>query len=809
MYEDSWYSFVPELSQHQPASVTQSTGHRRKQSLLQQPNNIADDADATEPLPVLFEDQQTTNSPPEPTLSRRAKSYSDFYDIVKAQLAVHAPKKKRKRRRNDRSWESLALPDSAAAGLPAEEEDYNGTLEGKELIRASQQEYLFVLYHDELAMTERHLSNLVADADKALKVLESLCHSFRAVDDQTSSFQAQCDGLLAEKKRLETLAESVGTDLQYYTYLDSATRRLNAPGAGRLVEGGSFAEILTTLDSCIEFMLRNSSYRDAESYLARYQALLTKALHLLDVGFVNHLNKVSAEVSRQVAANQSESARHALAYGRFEEMVLESYSLIPNVQAVVQKAYDQDGQPSSAPNADIYANTANNMFHSYWAARERDFRLINQHDLDVFKTEAKDSIETASRNFVKQCFERSDSEASLFRTIFSIDAHYSTDPQSAFAVLKSQRTALTGANVAPIATNLQSVLQGSDLQTICNLVGWITNEYLLPEYDEDETPFVGRCRELAARLLAEHLWAFTDAFFEAEIAKSITKAAVPPEALKIEPVTNGDIASNAFPPVKRALELLVLFDQSMPKERCQRNSPVVFKLIKESIASLQRAEGRLKSAGTKPSTGSTDPDLFMIKNLLILKNELMTLEIGDVRGNQAAPSSALLGGGSGKMQHFTQIWDTLRPHNLLGGLLSSFGTLSTYIPGSSLWSSASPSNSGAGGGTPVGGTPRLGTAGPADADDANEQLDGLLRQSILNFTRRWAGVLNEARGVRNGGSILGGKNVGKVERELEEMLETAFSGQPEVVGKLKEAIQIEAEAQAQSLGEKKSSVTRV
>lgn len=311
-----------------------------------------------------------------------------------------------------------------------------------------------------------------------------------------------------------------------------------------------------------------SSYRDAESYLARYTALLTKALHLLEVGFVNHLNKVSVEISRQVAATQSESARHALAYGRFEEMVLESYSLIPNVQAVVQSAYEPDGQPAPSPNAGIYANTASNVFHSYWAARERDLKPIIQHDLDVFKEEAKESIESASRNFVKQCFERSYNEAGLFRSIFSIDAHYSTDPDSAFAVLKAQRTILTGANVAPIAANLQSVLQTSDLQTICNLVGWVTNEYLLPEYDEDETPFVGRCRELAARLLAEHLWTFTDAFFEAEIAKSITKAAVPPEALKVGPVTNGDVASNAFPPIKRALELLVLFDQSMPKERC-------------------------------------------------------------------------------------------------------------------------------------------------------------------------------------------------------------------------------------------------
>ena len=305
---------------------------------------------------------------------------------------------------------------------------------------------------------------------------------------------------------------------------------------------------------------------------------MTKALHLLEVGFVNHLNKVSAEISRQVAATQSESARHALAYGRFEEVVLESYSLIPNVQAVVQSAYGPDGQPAPTPNADIYANTASNVFHSYWAARERDLKPVIQHDLDIFKAEAKESIDSASRNFVKQCFERSYSEAALFRSIFSIDAHYSTDPNSAFAVLKAQRSILTGANVAPIAANLQSVLQTSDLQTICNLVGWVTNEYLLPEYDEDETSFVGRCRELAARLLAEHLWAFTDAFFEAEIAKSITKAAVSPEALKIGPVTNGDIASNAFPPIKRALELLVLFDQSMPKERCvSLNTPFLIR----------------------------------------------------------------------------------------------------------------------------------------------------------------------------------------------------------------------------------------
>ncbi|AEO68002.1 36c0b030-0b39-4798-8e4c-09a6e51eec81 [Thermothielavioides terrestris] len=826
MYEDSWYSFVPDFQQQrQPPPGSQGARHRRKESLLQQPDGSADSSDAIEPLPALFEDLELANSPPDPTLSRRAKSYSNFYDIVKAQLSSHGPKKKRrtgKKRQSGRAWEALAVPDSVAATLPVEEEEGYDDALAQELLRASQQEYL--LYHEELAMTERHLGSLVADANSALKALESLCQSFRAVEEQTSSFQAQCEGLVSEQKRLQTLADNVGSDLQYYAYLDSATRRLNAPGAGRLVEGGSFAEILTTLDACIEFMTKNSSYRDAESYLARYRALLTKALHLLEVGFVNHLNKVSAEISQQVAATQSESARHALAYGRFEEVLLESYSLIPNVQAVVRRAYDQDGQPTlSSLTSDIYANTANNLFHSYWTARERDLRPIVQHDLDVFKAEAKESIETAARNLVKQCFEHSHNEASLFRSIFSIDVHYSADPGSAFAALKSQRTVLTGTNVAPIAANLQAVLQTSNLQTICNLVGWITNEYLLPEYDEDETPFVSRCRELAARLLAEHLWTFTDAFFEAEITKSITKAAVPPEALKIGPVTNGDISSNAFPPVKRALELLVMFDQSMPKERCQRNSPVVFKIIKESIASLQRAEARIKSSSGPKNQAATDPDLFMVKNLLILKNQLMTLEIGDIRAHPAgaapAASSAL---GLGNLQHFAQIWDTLRPQNLLGGLLSSFGSLSTYIPGSSLWSSSSSNGAvtqpAAGAGTASAATaPRVGAAaagaaGAADTHDAGEQLDALLRQGIVAFTRRWAGVLNEARGngqASDNSGRLGGKNLAKVERELDEMLERAFGGQPEVVGKLKEAIEIEAQAQAQAQAEKRSYVTRV
>ncbi|KAI0599759.1 Sec34-like family protein [Biscogniauxia sp. FL1348] len=770
MYEDSWYSFVPDhaLKRTPSTSQNQNTGHRRRESLLQQPNGNRQ-PDPVEPLRELFEEPDTSTALPEPTLTRRAKSYSDFYRVVRAQLSKDAAKKRRKKTKG-RSLEALMV-ERPEDTIPSRDQLQPSKSLDAQLVHASQHGYL--LYRDQLEMTERHLDTLIADADGALDLLTSLADSFRYVDTQTSSFQAQCDDLLSEEKRLRKLADEVGTDLHYYAYMDGVTRRLNAPGASRLVDHENFSEILTNLDACIVFMAKHPEYRDAESYLARYQSLLTKALHLLEVGFTNHLERVSAEISKQILATQSEAARHALAYGRAEEMILAADGLVANVQCAIRSCYDQLGNPLPGQNFDYYSNTAVNIFSSYSDVRDRDLRPITQHDLETFRKETKEvNAETACRNFIKQCYERSFNEAALFAKIFSIEPQYSMDTQSAYVALKMQQKALVNAaNVAPVATSLQSVLQTSELQVICNLLGWITNEYLLLEYDEEETRYSVHCHDLTARLLMEHIWPFTDNCFEAEVTKSISKAPISPESLKITPIINGVASSNAHPIAKRALELLAMYDQAMPKERSQKSSPVIFRIVHETILALQRAESRLRT--NKAANPDPDPDLFMIKNLLILKNGLVSLEIGDVR---AQPSA---------MQHFGHIWDTLSPQNWMGlfrGILG--GSLSL-----GLWSSSA---------NPAATVNGMATAARNQADqDASEKLDELLRQSIYAFTQRWGTLINAARGGKRGAQSLAA-----TEKELDEKLVTAFGGQPEVMAKLKEAIQINAQAQKEVKAEK-------
>lgn len=174
----------------------------------------------------------------------------------------------------------------------------------------------------------------------------------------------------------------------------------------------------------------------------------------------------------------------------------------------------------------------------------------------------------------------------------------------------------------------------------------------------------------------------------------------------------------------------------------------------------------------------------MIKNLLILKNELLTLEIGDVRNGPGTGQATGLGS---SIQHLGQIWENLpTAGNLFGLVSSSVSTFSSYIPGSSLISRAAGSITGSSSGLTT-----TTTAGAAESQDAGEQLDELLRQSIYAFTRRWAAIFNEVK-VK---ASVGGKNSTQLERELDEILEGAFAAQPEVVEKLKEAIQLDAQAQ--------------
>lgn len=72
-------------------------------------------------------------------MARRAKSYSDFYDIVQEHLAKDGAKPRR-RKRQDKAWEALSLQGPGDT-VEVQDAPLIGALQD-ELLEASQEEYL-------------------------------------------------------------------------------------------------------------------------------------------------------------------------------------------------------------------------------------------------------------------------------------------------------------------------------------------------------------------------------------------------------------------------------------------------------------------------------------------------------------------------------------------------------------------------------------------------------------------------------------------------------------------------------------------
>ena len=138
---------------------------------------------------------------------------------------------------------------------------------------------------------------LLSTTDAALETLNGLKSSFVTVDAQTSTFQSSCSNLLAEQSRLQSLAESVATNLQPFTELEQITRVLARPGSD-FVKTQWFRDMLARLDHCLAWMNdpAHREFKDVESYAPKLRQCMTRALTLIRNHFVSTMWDVTNEV---------------------------------------------------------------------------------------------------------------------------------------------------------------------------------------------------------------------------------------------------------------------------------------------------------------------------------------------------------------------------------------------------------------------------------------------------------------------------------------------------------------------------------
>lgn len=231
----------------------------------------------------------------------------------------------------------------------------------------------------------------MAETDANLQLLSALHASFNAVETQTSAFRSRCENLLADRQRMASLADGIAHNLQYYNYLDPMTRRLNAPGAGHLARSDEFRSMLTNLDHCLEYMETHQSQSEASTYQARYKLLLTRGLTLIRVNFTNAVREISSDVAKRIADRQlNDTTMPALLYAKFRVGAAEMKSLALEIQK----------RANPPPNADLgvqgeYQGLMDELYQSYSAARGRLIVPIVRRkmlEMDAASSTSKDLV---------------------------------------------------------------------------------------------------------------------------------------------------------------------------------------------------------------------------------------------------------------------------------------------------------------------------------------------------------------------------------------------------------------------------------
>ncbi|KAI4269387.1 MAG: hypothetical protein L6R38_007489 [Xanthoria sp. 2 TBL-2021] len=351
MYDDaSFYTFMPSAAPQEDKQTTPK--HKRRQSLLKQPN---EDSQANErTLDVIGEasaDARHNAAPPKATLSRRAQSYSDFHDAAKTVLDRDVSPEKGK---GNGSYEDIKDD--------LEFMDWYDGLEN-DLLDASHEEYTD--YRKKLDLYSSHLDPLLSDTTTTLDLLTSLSDSFKSVEAQTTTFQKQCEGLTQEQKRLTQLADEITQNLKYYSFLEPVTRRLNAPGAGSLVRSQEFSSMLARLDECLEYMAAHPEHREASTYRSRYRLLMTRGLTLIRVNFINGLKDISSGVMKRIAERQlNDTTMSALLYAKFRVGASELKEVAQEIRKRTIRAPGADAGGESE-----YLGLMNDLYANYSATR--------------------------------------------------------------------------------------------------------------------------------------------------------------------------------------------------------------------------------------------------------------------------------------------------------------------------------------------------------------------------------------------------------------------------------------------------------
>eukprot|EP00898_Chlorokybus_atmophyticus_P000708 jgi/Chlat1/1638/Chrsp127S01891 len=467
----------------------------------------------------------------------------------------------------------------------------------------SEMEEKYQHYAEELLNHLRTFDSIISLVDETLQLFEDLQAQHRAVATKTRALSDACEQLVQEKERLAAFADALRTKLNYFDELEKMR---------------FFPMKLS--DGVCRYVSSNPQYADSSTYLVKFKQLQARALGLVRTHVLSVLRYASAQVQAAVresgATGVMEGAETSLLYVRFRAAAPELKGLMEEMEARGSRKE--------------YAQLLTDCHALYCSERLALVAATVQERIAAYA--AAQPVATLTRSGCAYLMQVCQLEHQLFEHFFpssSASTSVTTGPNPLAPLLDPLCTVLYDA-LRPLFVHEQ------DLDLLCELVEILRGE-VLEEHLGRRGEAVAGLRPTVERINAdvqERLIFRAQTFMRDEVAtytptpddldypaklERIAAAAGTAETSGSVEDYSRDMYAGWYPPLERTLSCL---------SKLYRTVDVgIFTDFAQEAVTLCSSSIQLASRLIMRKAGTMDGQLFLIKHLLILREQIAPFDI--------------------------------------------------------------------------------------------------------------------------------------------------------------------------------------
>lgn len=460
-------------------------------------------------------------------------------------------------------------------------------------------------------LTERiqTCDDILNQVDETLDLFNEIQLQHQTVATKTKTLHDACDRLLIEKQRLIEFAEALRSKLNYFDELENVATSFHFPNMN--VGSGHFLPMLKRLDECITYVESNPQYAESRVYLVKFQHLQSRALNTLRSHVISILKSASSQVQEAIRGSGgsrttvSEGVEASVIYVRFKAAAGE---LKPVFEEIESKSSRKE-----------YAQVLAEYHKLYCEQRLSLVKSIVQQRVSVFAK--KEELPSLTRSGCAYLMQVCQLEHQLFDNFFPSS---SADVSTLAPLLD------------PLCNYLYDTLRPkfiheANLDCLCELVDILKVEVLGEQLSSRGESLAG-LRPTLLRILAdvhERLTFRARKHIRDEIAnyhpfdEDLDYPAKLEQSAETLPGTtvdeNSDIFKTWYPPLEKTLSCLSKL------YRCLE--PAVFTGLAQEAVEVCSMSIEKASRLIKDRSSQTDGQLFLIKHLLILREQIAPFDI--------------------------------------------------------------------------------------------------------------------------------------------------------------------------------------